>query len=114
MNPRVNIESQLVWKDLEQGVDVLAGDGKPRFMKTQNFLNLADAKTALQVARLHHEIWVEPNHDVVGEVFLGVPEHIFMIESWQTDAQGICLDRQLVQTDPHAYAKVMIIMAIKC
>ena len=82
MHPGVNTESQLTWKDLEQGVDVLAGDGTPKFMKTQNFLNVPKAKTALQVAHLHHEIWVKPNHDMVGEVFLGVPEHIFMIESW--------------------------------
>ena len=32
-----------------------------------------------------------------------------MIESWQTDAQGICLDRQLVQSDPCGYAKKVMI-----
>ena len=68
----------------------------------------------LQVARLHHEIWVKPNHDVVGEVFLGVPEHIFMIESWQTDAREICLDNQLIKTDPCGYAKVMIHNGSQC
>ena len=62
----------------------------------------------MQIARLHHEIWVKPNHDVIGEIFLGVPEHVFMIESWRTDAIGICLDNQLVKTDSNGCAKVLI------
>ena len=83
MRPGVKAESELVWNDLEQGVDVLGGDGKLKFLKTEIFLKLPEAKTAIQVARLHHELLVEPNHNVVGEVFLGVPEH--MIDSWRTD-----------------------------
>ena len=72
--PGVNAESQLVWKDLEQGVDILAGDGKPRFMRTEEFLKLEGALSAVQVARLHDEIWVKPNHDVIGEIFFWVPD----------------------------------------
>ena len=61
------------------------------------------------MARLHNKIFVKPNHNLAGEVFLGVPEQTFMFESWQTNAQGICLDRQLVQSDPCGYAKKVMI-----
>ena len=66
------------------------------------------ALSAIQVVRMHDEISVKPNHDVIGEIFLGVPEHVFMIESCRTDAIGICLDNQLVKTDSNGCAKVLI------
>ena len=40
IRPGGNAELQLVWDDLEQGVDVLAGDGTPRFLSTEEFLKL--------------------------------------------------------------------------
>ena len=74
MHPGGDARYQLVWDDLEQGVDVLAGDGTPRFLRTAEFLKLPQALSTNQVVRLHDEIVVKPNHDVIGEIFLGVPK----------------------------------------
>ena len=68
---------------------------------------------AIIVARLHDELIVEPNYNVVGEIFVGAPEQSYMIESWFTNAEGVCLDRQLVQSDHFGYAKVMIHTGVK-
>ena len=49
VRPGGNAESQLIWDDLEQGVDVLGEDGAPRFLRTADFLN---CQTTLSAPRL--------------------------------------------------------------
>ena len=89
-------------------MDVLGEDGAPRFLRTADFLSRPQALRAHQVARLHHEIVVKPNHDVIGEIFLGTPDQVFLIESVQDNPVSICMDNQVVITDQGGRAKVIV------
>ena len=62
----------------------------------------------MQVAWLHNEFEVKLGHFVIGEVFFGIPCKEFLIESLLADAEGVCVEHQMVQTDPCGYAQVVI------
>ena len=111
VRPGRNAQSQLVWGDLERGVDVLGEDGTPQFVQTPDFLNCLEMANAQLVVRLHDEIVVRPNHDVIGEVFLGTPEQLFFIESVRSvhdNPMSIHVVDQLVYTDKEGRAKLVI------
>ena len=64
--------------------------------------------SAQQVVRIHDEIVVRPNYDVIGEVFLGTPEQLFFIESVRDNPVSIHVADQLVVTDKGGRARVVI------
>merc|ERR1711895_15649 len=105
---RPGVDGKLTCKQLQEGVDLLTADGFPWWVRTRQFLKSPGAQSAVQVARLHSELKMKPGHVVIGEVFLGSPSKDFLIESLQADAQGVCMEHQMVQTDPRGYAQVVV------
>ena len=82
-----------------KGVDLLGEDGAPYYMKSDQFVKLPYAEASAQVARLHNELILAPEHHVVGAIFVGTPNQSYILDPYLCDPNGVCLDKQLIKSD---------------